>query len=47
MKYLEAGSWHITEYCAGAMLSVAFILFTLGRFSGSALLRFASAHFMP
>jgi FHS family L-fucose permease-like MFS transporter len=44
MKYLEAGTWHITEYCASAMLSGAFILFTVGRFSGSALLRFAPAH---
>jgi FHS family L-fucose permease-like MFS transporter len=44
MKYLQAGAWHITEYCASAMLSAAFILFTAGRFSGSALLRFAPAH---
>ncbi|MEI7947695.1 MAG: MFS transporter [bacterium] len=44
MKYLQAGTWHITEYCASAMLSGAFILFTVGRFSGSALLRFAPAH---
>jgi FHS family L-fucose permease-like MFS transporter len=44
MKYSEAGTWHITEYCASAMLSGAFILFTIGRFSGSALLRFAPAH---
>jgi FHS family L-fucose permease-like MFS transporter len=44
MKYAEAGVWHITEYCASAMLSLAFIFFTLGRFSGSAILRFAPAH---
>jgi FHS family L-fucose permease-like MFS transporter len=44
MKYLQGGAWHITEYCAGTMLSVAFIFFTLGRFSGSAILRFAAAH---
>ncbi|MCX6867842.1 MAG: MFS transporter [Verrucomicrobia bacterium] len=44
MKYLEGGAWHITEYCASAMLSLAFIFFTVGRFSGSALLRFAPAH---
>jgi FHS family L-fucose permease-like MFS transporter len=44
MKYLQGGSWHITEYCASAMLSMAFIFFTAGRFSGSALLRFAPAH---
>ena len=44
MKYFGGGVWHITDYCAGAMLSLAFILFTLGRFSGSAILRFAPAH---
>jgi MFS transporter, FHS family, L-fucose permease len=44
MKYLRGDVWHITDYCAGAMLSMAFILFTLGRFSGSAILRFAPAH---
>lgn len=44
MKYLEAGAWHITEYCASALLSLAFIAFTVGRFSGSAILRFAPAH---
>ncbi|MEI7901954.1 MAG: MFS transporter, partial [bacterium] len=44
MKYLEGGAWHITEYCASAMLSMAFIFFTVGRFSGSAILRFAPAH---
>ncbi len=44
MKYLTGGVWHITDYCAGAMLSLAFIFFTVGRFSGSALLRFAPAH---
>jgi FHS family L-fucose permease-like MFS transporter len=31
-------------YCASAMLSMAFIFFTVGRFSGSAILRFAPAH---
>lgn len=44
MKYLEGGVWHITEYCASAMLSLAFIFFAVGRFSGSAILRFAPAH---
>ena len=44
MKYHQAGAWHITEYCASAMLSLAFIFFTVGRFSGSAILRFAPAH---
>jgi FHS family L-fucose permease-like MFS transporter len=44
MKYLQTGTWHITEYCASAMLSAAFVLFTIGRFSGSALLRFVPAH---
>jgi MFS transporter, FHS family, L-fucose permease len=44
MKYLRDGVWHITDYCAGAMLSLAFIFFTIGRFSGSAILRFAPAH---
>jgi len=44
MKYLEGGSWHITEYAAGVMLSGAFIFFTVGRFSGSAILRYFSPH---
>jgi FHS family L-fucose permease-like MFS transporter len=44
MKYLDGGAWHITEYCASAMLSMAFIFFTVGRFTGSAILRFAPAH---
>lgn len=44
MKFLHDGVWHITDYCAGAMLSLAFVLFTIGRFSGSAILRFAPAH---
>jgi FHS family L-fucose permease-like MFS transporter len=44
MKYAQSGVWHITEYCASATLSLAFIFFTLGRFSGSAILRFAPAH---
>jgi FHS family L-fucose permease-like MFS transporter len=42
--YLHGGLWHITEYGAGALLSLAFIAFTLGRFSGSALLRVVPAH---
>lgn len=44
LKYLQDGVWHITDYCAGTMLSLAFLCFTAGRFSGSALLRFAPAH---
>jgi FHS family L-fucose permease-like MFS transporter len=44
MKYEQAGVWHITEYCASATLSLAFIFFTIGRFSGSAILRFVPAH---
>ena len=44
MKYHAEGVWHITDYCAGAMLSLAFIFFTVGRFSGSVILRFAPAH---
>ena len=44
MKYAESGAWHITEYCASTLLSAAFVLFTIGRFSGSALLRFAPGH---
>jgi MFS transporter, FHS family, L-fucose permease len=44
MKYLRDDLWRITDYCAGTMLSLAFIFFTVGRFSGSAILRFAPAH---
>ena len=43
-KYLQGGVWHITEYGAGLMLSLAFVLFTIGRFSGSAILRFCKPH---
>lgn len=42
--YLHEGSWRITEYCAGMMLSLAFVFFTIGRFSGSAIVRFARPH---
>jgi len=44
MKYQHGDVWHITEYAAGFMLSGAFGFFTLGRFSGSAILRFAPPH---
>ena len=44
MKFLRDGVWHITDYCASASLSVALILFAIGRFSGSLILRFAPAH---
>ena len=44
MKYLHTGAWHMTEYGAGMLLSVAFGFFTVGRFSGSAILRFATPH---
>lgn len=44
MKFQQNGHWQITDYCASATLSLAFIFFTLGRFSGSAILRFAPAH---
>ena len=44
MKYLHLDAWHITEYGAGVLLSVAFGLFTAGRFSGSYILRFRKAH---
>jgi len=44
MKYLQGGEWHITEYAAGVMLSGAFIFFTLGRFSGSIILRYFTPH---
>ncbi|MFA6562956.1 MAG: sugar MFS transporter [Verrucomicrobiia bacterium] len=44
MRYLHGGVWHMTEYGAGMLLSVAFGFFTVGRFSGSAILRFATPH---
>jgi len=44
VRYLSDGQWRVTEYGAGLMLSVAFGFFTLGRFSGSALLRVAKPH---
>ena len=45
MKFSHAdGGWLLTEYGAGVFLSVAFGLFTAGRFSGSAILRYFSPH---
>ena len=44
MKYAHGNLWHMTEYGAGILLSVAFGFFTIGRFSGSAILRFATPH---
>ena len=44
MKFLNGHQWHITEYGAGIMLSVAFGCFLAGRLSGSAILRFSKAH---
>jgi len=38
------GGLHLTEYGAGVFLSVAFGLFTAGRFSGSAIVRYCSPH---
>lgn len=43
-KYLQGDAWYITEYGAGLMLSLAFGFFTIGRFSGSAILRFCKPH---
>jgi FHS family L-fucose permease-like MFS transporter len=45
MKFTHAdGGLHLTEYGAGVFLSVAFGLFTVGRFSGSAIVRYCSPH---
>jgi MFS transporter, FHS family, L-fucose permease len=45
MCYAKDGLWHITDKGAAAMLSFGgFTLFMLGRFTGSAILRFASPH---
>lgn len=45
MKFSHAdGGLHLTEYGAGVFLSVAFGLFTAGRFSGSAIVRYFSPH---
>ena len=37
MRELGDDGWHITKGCAPYMLSLAFLLFALGRFSGSAI----------
>ncbi len=43
--YIKEGLWHITDKGAAALLSFGgFTLFMVGRFTGSALLRFASSH---
>jgi FHS family L-fucose permease-like MFS transporter len=44
MKFSQNGLWHMTEYGAGILLSVAFVFFTIGRFSGSVILRFCRPH---
>jgi FHS family L-fucose permease-like MFS transporter len=45
MKFTHAdGGLHLTEYGAGVFLSIAFGLFTVGRFSGSAIVRYCSPH---
>jgi FHS family L-fucose permease-like MFS transporter len=45
MCYARDGLWHITDKGAATLLSFGgFTLFMLGRFTGSALLRFASPH---
>jgi FHS family L-fucose permease-like MFS transporter len=45
MKFAHAdGGLHLTEYGAGVFLSAAFGLFTIGRFSGSAIVRYVSPH---
>jgi FHS family L-fucose permease-like MFS transporter len=44
MKFSHADGLHLTEYGAGVFLSVAFGLFTVGRFSGSAIVRYFSPH---
>ena len=45
MKFTHLGDGlHLTEYGAGVFLSIAFGLFTVGRFSGSAIVRYLSPH---
>jgi len=45
MTFSQApGVWRITEYGAGVCLSVAFGFFTVGRFSGSAIIRYCTPH---
>ena len=47
MCYAKEGLWHITDKGAATLLSFGgFTLFMLGRFTGSALLRFARPHIM-
>ena len=43
-RFLAGDTWRITEYGAGLLLSLAFVFFTLGRFSGSAILRYCKPH---
>jgi FHS family L-fucose permease-like MFS transporter len=45
MRFSPApGIWRITEYGAGVFLSGAFVFFTAGRFSGSAITRYCAPH---
>lgn len=40
LRQLAGGQWHITKACSPILLSTAFALFALGRFSGSAIQRY-------
>ena len=44
LRHLVAGQWHITKAFSPILLSTAFLLFALGRFSGSAIQRFCRPH---
>ena len=44
MKFLQGDAWRMTEYGAGILLSVAFGFFTIGRFSGSIIMRYCRPH---
>ena len=45
MCYVKNGLWHVTDKGSAALLSVGgFTLFMIGRFTGSAILRFARPH---
>ncbi len=46
VEFYSNGAWYVTQYGAAALLTIAFGCFTLGRLSGSMILRFAKPHIM-
>jgi len=46
VEFQSHGAWYVTQYGATTLLTIAFGCFTLGRLSGSMILRFVKPHLM-